>query len=69
MRPQVAVTDANISGIALWQFSDIKVDASNSSSNRPGGINNKGVRRPSCAAIDDASVERMLRLDLHFAVP
>lgn len=39
----VAMTNENITGLALWQFSDIKVDQSNSSTLRPGGINNKGV--------------------------
>ena len=39
----VAMTDDNIAGLALWQFCDIKVDQSNTSSSRPGGINNKGV--------------------------
>jgi len=39
----VAMQDANISGITMWQFCDIKVDATNSSTRRPGGINNKGV--------------------------
>jgi hypothetical protein len=29
----------------VWQFCDIKVDQTNTSSNRPGGINNKGVVR------------------------
>ena len=38
-----AMANANISGLALWQFADIKVDASNSSTGRPGGINNKGI--------------------------
>ena len=33
----------NISGIALWQLQDIKVDHVNASMYRPGGINNKGV--------------------------
>jgi len=37
------------SGVSLlrcvWQFCDIKVDQTNTSSNRPGGINNKGVVR------------------------
>ena len=31
---------ADISGIALWQLMDIKVDAANTSINRLGGINN-----------------------------
>ena len=39
----IAMSDANITGLALWQFCDIKVDQSNTSSGRPGGINNKGV--------------------------
>ena len=39
----VAMADANIAGLTLWQFCDIKVDQSNTSSGRPGGINNKGV--------------------------
>ena len=39
----VAVNDSRIAGISLWQFSDIKVDQANTSSGRPGGINNKGV--------------------------
>jgi len=51
----VAMTNGNITGLALWQFSDIKVDQSNSSTGRPGGINNKGVvsqiREPKPAAI------------------
>jgi beta-glucuronidase len=51
---------ANISGIALWQLMDIKVDESNSSLRRPGGINNKGVldrwRRPKLAAAKVAQI-------------
>ena len=50
----VAMTDSNVTGLALWQFCDIKVDQSNSSTHRPGGINNKGVvdqwRKPKLAA-------------------
>jgi len=50
----------NISGIALWQLMDIKVDEGNTSSRRPGGINNKGVldrwRRPKPAAAKVASI-------------
>ena len=48
-----AMSNANISGLALWQFTDMKVDAANSSTNRPGGINNKGIfsrwRKPKLA--------------------
>merc|ERR1712066_1205836 len=40
---KTAMDCSNISGISLWQFSDIKVDQSNSSTLRPGGINNKGI--------------------------
>merc|ERR1712151_1251840 len=40
---RTAMDCGNISGISLWQFSDIKVDEANTSSQRPGGINNKGV--------------------------
>jgi len=51
---QVAVNSSQIAGLALWQFTDIKVDQLNSSAGRPGGINNKGVfdqyRRPKLAA-------------------
>jgi hypothetical protein len=51
---KVAMADANITGLALWQFCDIKVDQLNTSTNRPGGINNKGVvsqwRAPKLAA-------------------
>merc|ERR1712080_395079 len=32
-----------VAGISIWQFTDIKVDLSNTSYKRPGGINNKGV--------------------------
>lgn len=50
----VAVDNANITGIAMWQFCDIKVDQLNTSTGRPGGINNKGVvsleRAPKLAA-------------------
>ena len=50
----VAMTDSNVSGLAIWQFSDIKVDQPNASTGRPGGINNKGVvsqwRNPKPAA-------------------
>ena len=49
-----AMGDPNIAGLALWQFCDIKVDQSNTSTGRPGGINNKGVvsqwRQPKPAA-------------------
>ena len=49
-----AMGSADVAGLALWQYSDIKVDQPNSSSGRPGGINNKGVydrwRRPKLAA-------------------
>ena len=54
---EVAMTDDNIAGLALWQFCDIKVDQSNTSSGRPGGINNKGVvsqwraPKPAAAAV------------------
>ena len=50
----------NITGISLWQFCDIKVDQSNSSTGRPGGINNKGVvsrhrdPKPAAAAVAGA---------------
>ena len=53
----VAMQNANFSGIALWQFCDIKVDQANSSTGRPGGINNKGVlsqtrlQKPAAAAV------------------
>ena len=53
----VVMTDANIAGLTLWQFCDIKVDQSNTSSGRPGGINNKGVvsqwraPKPAAAAV------------------
>jgi hypothetical protein len=44
----------DVAGVALWQFTDIKVDQSNTSTGRPGGINNKGVvsrwRQPKLAA-------------------
>lgn len=40
---QTAMTSPNISGIALWQYADIKVDQTNTSTGRPGGINNKGL--------------------------
>ena len=44
----------DVAGISLWQFCDIKVDQLNTSSGRPGGINNKGVlselRDPKLAA-------------------
>ena len=50
----VAANSSNISGIALWQFTDIKVDQPSNSTLRPGGINNKGVftrwRKPKLAA-------------------
>ena len=39
----VAMVSDNITGLSLWQFCDIKVDQSNTSTGRPGGINNKGV--------------------------
>lgn len=49
-----AMTNENITGISLWQFCDIKVDQTNTSGGRPGGINNKGVvsqwREPKPAA-------------------
>jgi len=54
------MTNSNISGLALWQFSDIKVDQSNSSTGRPGGINNKGVfsqlrdPKPAAAVVAEA---------------
>ena len=38
-----AMDSAQVAGIALWQFSDIKVDEPSNSTRRPGGINNKGV--------------------------
>lgn len=51
---RTAMQDPSIAGLALWQFCDIKVDAANTSTNRPGGINNKGVlsldRHPKPAA-------------------
>lgn len=40
---RVAMIDENITGLSLWQFCDIKVDQQNTSTGRPGGINNKGV--------------------------
>ena len=43
LNANTAMTNSNISGLALWQFSDIKVDQNNVSTARPGGINNKGV--------------------------
>jgi len=50
----VAANSSNISGISMWQFTDCKVDQTNTSTNRPGGINNKGVltqfREPKLAA-------------------
>eukprot|EP01043_Picozoa_sp_COSAG02_P020871 COSAG02_NODE_1041_length_15034_cov_96.398326_11_plen_140_part_00 len=55
-----AMGDPNIAGLALWQFCDIKVDQSNTSTNRPGGINNKGVvsqwrqPKPAAAAVGSA---------------
>ena len=56
----VAMSNENITGIALWQFCDIKVDQSNTSTGRPGGINNKGVvskyREPKLAAAAVAAV-------------
>jgi len=54
---RTAVNSVNISGISLWQFADIKVDAPNTSTGRPGGINNKGVfdrwrnAKPAAAAV------------------
>ena len=49
-----AMSCGNVSGIALWQLMDIKVDQPVNSTNRPGGINNKGVldqwRSPKLAA-------------------
>jgi len=55
-----AMECSNISGISLWQLQDIKVDQANSSSGRPGGINNKGVlsrwREPKLAAKTVADV-------------
>ena len=55
-----AMLSANVTGLALWQFSDIKVDQPNTSTNRPGGINNKGVydrwRRPKLAAARVAQI-------------
>jgi len=49
-----AMNSPNVAGISLWQFADIKVDQPNSSTSRPGGINNKGVfdrwRTPKLAA-------------------
>ena len=57
---KTAMNDPNISGLALWQFCDIKVDQSNTSTNRPGGINNKGVvsqwrePKPAAAAVAEA---------------
>ena len=48
------MSDGNITGLALWQFCDIKVNQPNTSTGRPGGINNKGVvsqwRAPKLAA-------------------
>ena len=56
----VAMDCANISGISLWQLQDIKVDQSNTSTGRPGGINNKGIldrwRVPKLAASKVAKV-------------
>ena len=56
----VAMANGNITGLALWQFSDIKVDQSNSSTGRPGGINNKGIvsqlREPKLAATTVATI-------------
>ena len=56
----VAINDPNISGISVWQFTDNKADHPNSSTVRPGGINNKGVldrwRRPKLAATRVAAV-------------
>jgi len=40
---RTAMNSSDIAGIALWQFFDIKVDKANTSSGRPGGINNKGI--------------------------
>ena len=55
-----AMNNSQIAGLALWQFSDIKVDQSNSSTARPGGINNKGIlsqfRDPKLAAAKVASI-------------
>ena len=55
-----AMDCTDIAGIALWQLQDIKVDLQNTSSRRPGGINNKGVldrwRRPKPAAARVASI-------------
>ena len=55
------INHTNVAGVALWQFSDIKVDATNfSSTSRPGGINNKGVvsrwRQPKLAAASIAAI-------------
>ena len=54
LNAEVAIQDPNIAGISLWQYADIKVDQSNTSTGRPGGINNKGVvsrfRSPKLAA-------------------
>jgi beta-glucuronidase len=56
----VAMVSENITGISLWQFCDIKVDQSNTSTGRPGGINNKGVvsqhrdPKPAAAAVGKA---------------
>jgi len=51
---RTALACDNISGIALWQLMDIKVDEPHNSTRRPGGINNKGVldrwRTPKLAA-------------------
>jgi hypothetical protein len=51
---------ADFAGLAIWQFQDVKVDCQNSSVERPGGINNKGVlsqfREPKLAASAVGSV-------------
>ena len=56
----VAANSSNISGIAIWQYADVKVDQPKNSTNRPGGINNKGVLtqerlpKPAAAAVRQA---------------
>lgn len=56
---RTAMNSSDIAGISLWQFADCKVDQSNTSSGRPGGINNKGVvdrwRSPKPAALEVAA--------------
>lgn len=40
---QIALVCENITGISIWQYADVKVDEPNTSSHRPGGINDKGL--------------------------